>query len=505
MKRILIFGCSKNAIKISQIVSEMEDFEIIGFVDNDSLKWGSEYLGKKVMSPGDMAKCCQEQNVYILIGNYHYEETYIQAVKLADAEKVYLNLNEFLVKNQGYLGDTGKDVLWQSGYGLRLTEDNDYILICNKGLPSESDLYRQAFVLQRALAYRSAGMKIDLYGVVKGVKSKEYLFSGTKIYEGDIVELRNILRQRYYKKILVHFIDEDIYRHINYVYGINMPQIMVWSHGYDILKWDRRRFNYSYADIEQNGPLYEQRWKEKAKLWREIFKKDYISCIFVSNWLKNVAEYDLNMQSSKWKIIPNYINAEIFQYTKKKAMMRTKILLIKSHKSRVYANDIAARTIMELAERPCFNYLSFSLYGDGILFDEDLGDLQNRDYKNVHIFKKYLKQEEIAKLHKSFGIFLCPTRQDTQGVSMCEAMCSGMVVVTNKVAAVSEYIDGSCGILCGDEDYKQMADAIEYLYNHPEVFLDMSQCAAQRVRRQCGYEQTIKKEIDCILEEADSE
>ena len=53
---------------------------------------------------------------------------------------------------------------------------------------------------------------------------------------------------------------------------------------------------------------------------------------------------------------------------------------------------------------------------------------------------------------------------------MCEAMSSGLVVVTNKVAAVPEYIDDTVGILCDYEDYLGMADAIEGLYYDRDLF-----------------------------------
>ena len=36
------------------------------------------------------------------------------------------------------------------------------------------------------------------------------------------------------------------------------------------------------------------------------------------------------------------------------------------------------------------------------------------------------------------GIFICPTRQDAQGVSMCEAMSSGLVPITLYNTAIPE-------------------------------------------------------------------
>ena len=104
-------------------------------------------------------------------------------------------------------------------------------------------------------------------------------------------------------------------------------------------------------------------------------------------------------------------------------------------------------------------------------------------------------QQEIADMHKEYGIFLCPSRIDTQGVSRDEAMSSGLVPVTNGVTAIPEFVDTSCGILAEEEDAHGLAEGIIKLYEDPSLFQKMSKAAAKRVRTQCGFDQTIGKEL----------
>ena len=73
---------------------------------------------------------------------------------------------------------------------------------------------------------------------------------------------------------------------------------------------------------------------------------------------------------------------------------------------------------------------------------------------------------------------------DTHGVSRDEAMSSGLVPVTNAVAAIPEFVDGSCGILADAEDADGMAKGIEKLFHEPALFTSMSIAASARVRRQ---------------------
>ena len=118
------------------------------------------------------------------------------------------------------------------------------------------------------------------------------------------------------------------------------------------------------------------------------------------------------------------------------------------------------------------------------------------------MYKKFLRQEEIAAMHKQYGLFLTPTRMDAQGVSRDEAMSSGLVPITNAVTAIPEFVDDTCGILAPGEDYMEMANGIEKLYYNAELFQLMSKNAAHRVRGQSSWEQTIKKEEALIVQDS---
>ena len=87
---------------------------------------------------------------------------------------------------------------------------------------------------------------------------------------------------------------------------------------------------------------------------------------------------------------------------------------------------------------------------------------------------------------------------DTQGVSRGEAMSSGLVPIASNCTAIPEFVDEKCGILIPPESYVELADAIEKLYNDPDLFMKLSEGAAKRVRSQCSKEHTIDKELKLI-------
>ncbi len=186
----------------------------------------------------------------------------------------------------------------------------------------------------------------------------------------------------------------------------------------------------------------------------------------------------------------------MFDYVPKQPEQRLKILSIRPYSSNQYANDLSIKCIQNLSSKPYFSEFSFTLIGDGELFDEITKPLKK--YKNVTCIKKFLRQDEIAELHKQYGLFLVPTRWDSQGVSRDEAMSSGLVPITNAVAAIPEFTNETCAILAPGEDYAAMAEGIDRLYHSPELFQQMSANAAARVRRQSSKEFTVDKELELI-------
>jgi glycosyltransferase involved in cell wall biosynthesis len=149
-----------------------------------------------------------------------------------------------------------------------------------------------------------------------------------------------------------------------------------------------------------------------------------------------------------------------------------------------------------LQNKAYFRDIEFRLIGSGSLFDETVAPIQR--FPNVTLEKRFLTRVEIARLHQQYGIFLCPTRMDSQGVSRDEAMASGLVPVTNSVAAVPEFVDAECGMLTPAEDASGLASAIAELYENPERFLKLSEAAAKRVARQSGFDRIIAQEIELL-------
>ena len=371
-------------------------------------------------------------------------------------------------------------------------------LVLTNHYPSYEDIYRNGFVHSRVKAYKESGLEVDVFRLRKDESLSYHEFQDVDVVTGSQEALKKMLSSGKYKNVLVHFLDEDMWEVLQEF--IDDLEVIVWIHGSEIQPWHRRDFNYSTED-ERNDA--KKKSDVRMTFWRSILEEPHsnLKLIFVSHSFANDIMEDLGFKlpEAAYSIIHNYINTEIFDCHEKSIEQRKRILSIRPYASKTYANDLSVKTILLLSEMSWFSELEFKMIGDGALFDEILEPVKH--FRNVSIERGFLTQSQIADLHKQYGIFLVPTRADTQGVSRDEAMSSGLVPVTNAVAAIPEFVDDTCGILAPGDDAYAMAEGIKRLYYEEDLFCIMSEKAANRIRKQTSFEYTIKREISLIRHE----
>jgi glycosyltransferase involved in cell wall biosynthesis len=208
--------------------------------------------------------------------------------------------------------------------------------------------------------------------------------------------------------------------------------------------------------------------------------------------MRRVTESNTLTRLPECDVIANPIDPDRFPYRPKAPDLRRRILLLRSFHCRKYANDIAIKAILLLSRHAEFREFEFSICGQGRLFAELTRPL--RTFANVVLDEGFRTHDEIRALHARHGVFLCPTRCDSQGVSMCEAMSSGLVPVTSNSSAIPEFVtDGESGFLT--HSASEITAALLTLLRSPETFSRMSAAAADEVRRKAALETVVSKEL----------
>ncbi|MFM5204627.1 glycosyltransferase [Aeromonas veronii] len=371
----------------------------------------------------------------------------------------------------------------------------EYLLVTNN-YASYDDLYKNGFVHSRVKAYKAEGMACDVFRFKADTDISYHEFEGVDVVTGGAEVLASQLSGHQYKAILVHFLDDAMWQVLQH--HIADTRIVVWCHGSDIQSYRRREFLY---DTEEQKAPARLTGQKRDDFWQSILGQmpEKLHMVFVSNYLKNCVEEDLGLTlpEAQYSVIPNPIDTELFNYVPKPVEQRKKILSIRPYASKVYANDLSVKAILELSKEPFFNELEFRMIGDGPLFEETLAPL--RQFPNVIIERRFLSQKEIAALHKEYGIFLCPSRMDTQGVSRDEAMSSGLIPVTSAVAAIPEFVDVNSAILANMDDYLDIYEGIKRLYSESERFNVLTENASLKVRNSTSKSIVVSDELKAII------
>lgn len=421
---------------------------------------------------------------------------YLENLYLKSKNPTMIAPSPFTVVDRRIVGTAQEYDLVRTYSSMKPPEsDKKRHLILANEYPNVGSEYGNGFVHRRANLYRSYGADVDILAFGKRKIRDIYHYEGSTVLSGYVNELVGLLSTRQHDSISVHFLNQEMWNCLFPFLEDN--RIFIFLHGYESRRWIRQAYDHKSAKDLNNSIA---RTLHLQSFWQEVLRHQskIEKFIFVSNWWKSAVfeDMEIGIPARKSEIIHNFIDTDLFNYVKKNAEQRFNILWVRSASARNYGNDLAIKCITHLLNSIHGDKFNIKIVGDGKYFDEFEESLSN--YPNVEINRGFLSHDEIARLHKRFGIFLVPTRLDSQGVSRDEAMSSGLVPVTNAVAAVPEFVDDTCALVAPAEDSRAMANLILKLVDDPEEYLALSHAASQRVRTQSSETETVQREAQLM-------
>ena len=273
----------------------------------------------------------------------------------------------------------------------------------------------------------------------------------------------------------------------------DVPTI-VWIHGFEARDWRALSFDYTADEIERDGPRLDAINVERQRVLLDIFTNEPVDTVFVSSFMRSVAEDFAGVRAAQGHVIHNVIDPAIFQYREKSSEDRLKIVSVRSFARRNYATDLMSLALQRLRRERWFDDLHVTIVGDGRYFECDTAPLAG--LPQVELRRRLLSAEELDELFGGAGISLCPTRWDSQGMVMGESMACGLVPVTNATTAIPEFVDETSAGLAAPGDDLGLATAIAEMVEDPGLFAARSAAAHARVVEQCGPAQTVRRELD---------
>lgn len=369
--------------------------------------------------------------------------------------------------------------------------------------PHVENIYRNAFVHSRVRSYLAAGKDVRVVSMEgnSGVLMS-YDFEGVQVFSGAGAALADVLQARPWKRALCHIVSTEMLR----VLDEQAPDIrkIVWIHAIESERWYRRWFNLDLKkpNLEKRLLVEYSNSDTRTEAVREVYLRSGNTgsdcrTIFVSEWFRrNIAVVDVRPEPRDFRVIHNPIETSLFRPCPKTPADRFRWLSIRPFASRKYANDLTVGAILLLAKESWFPQVQISIVGRGPLFSEVVAPL--RGIQNVTLEERFLLQSEIVAYHAKHGIFLCPTRHDSQGVSLGEAMSSGLVPISSDCMAIPEFLPRAWDVLAAGDDPVALADCIRRLVEDPDRFTRLSVEVAAHIAQKCGASSIITQEIEAI-------
>lgn len=376
----------------------------------------------------------------------------------------------------------------------RSKQSEKHLVIANEYTTLQNQ-YTNGFIHRRIKNYQAAGLDVEVMAFGKRLPRDVYQYDGVSVLSGFYNELLGLLAAREYSSISVHFMNNDMWKALK----ANIPEglpVLVYSHGYEVRNWTR--MPHQIRDRRALDDHIERNLRSRD-VWNEMYEPNsgISKFIFVSNFWRRAVSEDIMLpfDNKRTTVIPNVIDNNLFTYEEKHPDQRFKLLWLRTASKWNYGADLAAELLRRLKETPLWDQVEVTIIGDGEFFS--YFD-QFSDDKNVRIHRGYVSQYEIARLHKQHGLFLVPSRWDTQGVSRDEAMSSGLIPITCPIGPIPEFANDSCAVLGLEDDIEEWFGKLVEVINSPERFCSMSKQAAEHVRQISSPDQTVAKEISLM-------
>jgi|GEM_PF-4991958 len=380
-------------------------------------------------------------------------------------------------------------------------------MVINNMYPSNQNLYAHAFVHSRIKKFEDknyypfvvilANQKVDV---------TTYFYDGVLVFNVNKNGFKFINDKFNIQNFAIHFIN----KYIGETLAEYVPQHnkTIWFHGADCLLAKHKKSLYN---LEQDKDKIDFARREKVmnaqfEFLKTVFNNDSYMCVFVSKWLYDTVSNDYGKKIDNSLILSNPIDTDYFHFVKKEIKDGEKIRVLSIRPfpefPKQYANDVLVKAIVALSKRPIFAQLEFDIIGNGPTFQDELKPLMDLKKENIRCMNKFLTKAEIRQMHQECHIMMMPNRQDTHGVSIFEAVASGLLGIASNNSAKPEYlIDKETGFLHETEDYNELADIVEYCAKNYNNIADVRENGRKYVEEKSEINKIIDKEIQIMQRE----
>jgi len=214
--------------------------------------------------------------------------------------------------------------------------------------------------------------------------------------------------------------------------------------------------------------------------------------IVTTQKIKDYITLKYHLHDNKIKIIPNYVNTELFQPVKTgfKHVSTNRLIFI----GRLNPEKNLTNLIRALKD----TNITLDIVGNGALKNK----LQNLAQElNVKInFLGSIPNNQLPDILNKYKIFILPSLYEGMPKTLLEAMSCGLACIGTKVEGIKEIIQNNVTGILTNTDPSSIKEAILKLINNPELQTKLGQNARQLVLDNYSLDTQIKKEIQIYMD-----
>jgi len=356
------------------------------------------------------------------------------------------------------------------------------ILMISQSYPSEQHKHSYGFVHSRSKIYQKFGNSVKVF-VPSVLKFGEYKFEGVDVAIGPYAYLRETLENFDPDAIAVHAPTRSMGRELPP--ALKTRRFVTWFHGSEVLL---ATFHNYHAPWDLTTRVKSLVYGDPSKIFiiRSLIKQS-AAVVYVSEWMKKMAERYTFMKLPASFVIPNPIDTDLFRCTERDRQSMYRGLSVRSLEWK-YGVDIAVKAYSNLKET------DLTVLGNGSL-KAYLLRLAEKSRSNVHFRYESVEHNKMPSVYAEFGYFVAPSRTEAQGVAMCEAMACGLPVVATNVGGIPEFVkNGVNGLLVAPENPYELRKAIKRLLTDPALYKKLSEGATSSVKENLSHQRIYELE-----------
>lgn len=191
----------------------------------------------------------------------------------------------------------------------------------------------------------------------------------------------------------------------------------------------------------------------KSPIFQKIYQKVIRKADFITAVSESLADKIQQLESTEVSVIPMGINQGFFEVRRSKVDSQSIISVGRLDRQKGFQDVIKA-----LPEIPKYHYTIIGEGSDRKFFEE----LAKKHGVQDRVYLVGSKTPgEIMQLYQTAGLFILPSRTEGFGLSVVEAMASGIPVITSDIEALSVHTKKGDGISVNTQDISQLKSAIE--------------------------------------------